>query len=405
MRQERPTVGGLAQANHSVNRPAGRLSRDSESAGQSFVDSARVGITHDFLEAYGGAERVTEEIARTFPRATVTTLLARPAVVDRMGLVGRCRSLLPSRSRLLRSYRGLAPIYPAIVRANPLDDVDVIVSSSYAFAHHFRSRNGAPQVCYCHSPLRFAWSMTDAYRQERARTPFARFAFSGMARYMQAVDRRAAQRVDKYVTHSDHVAAQIEQFYYRDAEIIGAPVDCDVFVPSGRPPDDYWLFVGRLVEPYKRLRQVIEAFKHLPEQRLLVAGNGPAYAELVSGAPPNVTFLGYLRDHELIPLLQHCRAAIFPSKDDFGLIPVEVAACGRPVLAFAGGGALRTVVPGVTGEIFSDPTAEGIERAIEAFDADRYDPELIRKHARQWDRKEFRRRLLASVESVLERTH
>lgn len=353
------------------------------------------------MEAYGGAERILQEIAACFPDAPVTAMLARPSVAERMGIDDRVHSLLRPRERLLNHYRLLTPLYPALADRARLPEAEVLLTSSYAFAHRFRTVNDAPQVCYCYSPLRFAWSMTDEYRSRWARGRTSYIAFGALAAAMRWGDRRAASRVTRYVAESRYVAEQIARYYGREAEVVPPPVDCRLFRPgsSGEAADDYFLLAGRIVEPYKRMSLVVEAFRDVP-RKLLVVGAGPALKELRRDAPPNVEFTGELDDHEIVRAMQNCAAAIFPSTDDFGLVPVEVMACGRPVLAHAAGGALETVVPGVTGELFfaSNPTA--IATAVRNFDPDAYAPKAIRAHAENWDSARFRRRITEIVKDV-----
>ena len=362
---------------------------------------SRVVIAHDFMETYGGAERVTQEMARAFPDAPVYAILGRPSVARRMGIAERFQSLLPARPRVLRSYRLGAPILPLVVDRMRLPEADVLLTSSYAFALRFRTANDAPQVCYCHSPLRFAWTMTDSYRAERARGKLSAAAFDALAWAMRRSDGRTSTRVSRFLTQSPFVAEQISRFYGRSSTVIGAPVDCDLFRPQNgaSAPDDYFLFCGRLVEPYKRAEAAIEAFRRLPA-RLVVAGDGPALDRLRATAPPNVEFTGHLADADLVDLMQRCQALVFPSRDDFGLLPLEVMACGRPVLAFAGGGARHTVVPGLTGELFEAQTPAAIEEAVAGFDPGAYDSARIRDHALGWDKPAFRERLLAAVEEA-----
>ena len=364
----------------------------------------RVVIAHDFTETYGGAERVTEAIAEAFPEAPVYSILGRRGVADRMGLGPRLRTVLPEHPALLRHYRLATPVLPLAVRARRLPDADVLITSSYAFALRFRTANRAPQLCYCHSPLRFAWSMTDSYEEEWAGDPVRGVAFRALAASMRRGDRRAARKVTRFVTQSPFVADQIERFYGRGAEVVGAPIDCERFHPAeeGASPGDYYLFCGRLIEPYKRVRETVTAFARLPH-RLIVAGDGPALSSLREIAPPNVTFTGALEDDELVPLMQRCRALVFPSRDDFGLIPLEAMACGRPVIAFAGGGARHTVVPGVTGEFFAEQTAEAIAAAVKGFEPGAYDPGRIRAHAQGWDRPAFRDRIVQAAEAIASR--
>jgi glycosyltransferase involved in cell wall biosynthesis len=357
----------------------------------------RVVIAHDFTEMYGGAERIVAAIAEALPGAPFWSILGRRSVAERMGVGSRSRTVLPEREWLLRHYRRLAPLYPAVVRARRLPEADVLLTSSYAFAHGFQTRNRAPQVCYCYSPLRFAWSMTSGYEGRFAGDRLRGAAFRALAAAMRAADRRAAARVTTYVAESRHIADQITRYYGREAEVVHPPVDCELFKPDGEDRGDYYLFCGRLVEPYKRPGMVIDAFRGL-SKRLVIAGDGPAYSELRSRAGANVEFVGHLDDADLVPLMQRCAATVFPSVDDFGLIPVESMACGRPVLAFAAGGALETVKPGATGELFEQQSTEALRDAIERFDPDAYDPAAIRRHAERWSLPRFQRRIVEIVE-------
>ncbi len=363
--------------------------------------ASRVLVTHDFMETYGGAERVTAAIAAEFPSASVIALLGRPGVAERMGIHDRFTSLVPPRPWLLDNYRLLAPAWGPLADRARLPEADVVVSSSYAYAHRLRTTNDAPIVCYCHSPLRFAWSMTDSYRDRWAGGALSGQAFGLVGASARRADRRASTRVASYLTQSAYTADQISRFYGRDAEVVGAPVDCDRFCPSAsEATEDFFLLCGRLIEPYKRVGVAVEAFRRLG-RRLVVAGDGPAFDELRAVAPTNVEFVGPLADADLISLMRRCQAVVFPSRDDFGLVPVEVMACGRPVLAYAGGGARHTVLPGVTGELFAEQTPEAIVAAVEAFEPEAYDPAAIRAHAMRWDTRAFRARLAEAVERVL----
>lgn len=357
-------------------------------------------IAHDFMETYGGAERITAEIARAFPDAPVVAITGRQSVADRMGVGDRFSSLIPPRPFLLKHYRLLAPAFPALVDRLRVPDCDVIVSSSYAFAHRLRSADGARRICYSYGPLRFAWAMSEDYRDTWSRGPVTGAGFKLLAAGMRRSDYRSAQQVDQYLASSKWVAEQLERSYGRSSKTVWAPVDCQKFRPGTVPAEDFWLFCGRLVEPYKKVRILVEAFTRLGLP-LVVAGDGPERAALEAMAGPNIEFAGMLEDDRLISMMQRCRAAIFPSRDDFGLIPVEIAACGRPVLAYAGGGALETVVPGLNGDHFPEQTASSLEAAVRAFDPTAYDPVAIREHALRWDTPKFLDHVVAAVREQL----
>jgi len=361
----------------------------------------RVLITHDFFETFGGAERVTAEIAAAFPEAPVYGILGRTSVARRMGIEDRAHTLLPSRARVFRHYRMLAPLYPIIVPAARLPEADVIVSSSYAYAHSFRSSAPSRKLCYCHGPLRHLWSQTDVYASHLPGGAVGRAAFEIYSSGARAADRAAARSVDAFLTQSPFTARLIRDAYGRSAEILPPPVDCEVFVPSPESPADYFLFVGRLVEAYKRPSLAVEAFRRMPDRRLLIAGDGPAMGDLRRRASPNVEFLGQLSDLDLVAAMQRCSAAIFPSVDDYGLVPLEVNACGRPVLALQAGGSLHTVVAGETGEYLSTQSVEAIVDAVENFDSGRYDPERIRMHALAHSSSRFREQIRAAAERLV----
>jgi glycosyltransferase involved in cell wall biosynthesis len=373
---------------------------DAADQGPAHAAGPDVVIAHDFAETYGGAERIAASIAEALPEAPFWAILGRPSVAERMKVEDRFTSILPPRPAVLRGYRALAPLYPLIVRNRRLPAADVLLTSSYAFAHGFSTENDAPQVCYCYSPLRVAWSMTEEYGRHLGGR-IARRALAGFAAHMRRLDLKAAAGVNRYLAESHFVAAQLRQFYGVEPEVVWPPVDCDRFVPrAAGGHDDFFLLCGRLIEPYKRPFMAIEAFAALPQHRLVVAGDGPALADLRRAAPTNVEFVGHLEDDELIPLMQRCTAAVFPSRDDFGLIPVEVMACGRPAIAFAAGGALETVDPGVTGEFFTEQTAEAMAAAVASFEPAAYDTAAIREHAMRWHVPRFHAAIRRAVESV-----
>ncbi len=373
----------------------GTLHHEEQADGiESRLRSLAVTVAHDNLYWYGGGERVIATVTDHLPDSPFWTILGRRAVAERMGVADRVHFLLPESRPVLANYRRMAPLYPALLRARRLPEADVLLTSSFAFAHHFRTRNDAPQLCYCHSPLRFAWSMTDDYGVELG---FGRRLAGAAAAAFRASDRRAGRRVTRYVVGSRYVADQLERFYGRRCDVIRPPVDCERFHPGAPGHDSYFLFCARLVEAYKKPSLVVEAFRELPEHRLVIAGEGPAMADLQRRATPNVEFVGQVDDDVLVPLMQRCSAVIFPSRDDFGLVPVEVMACGRPALAFAGGGALETVVAGKTGEFFAEQTAAAIRDAVRGFDPDAYDPAEIRAHAEYWRADRFVDEMKAAI--------
>lgn len=331
-------------------------------------------------------------------------ILGRRAVAERMGIADRVVTLLPERDALLRRYRQLAPLYQPLVRSCRLPAADVVVASSYAYAHGLQTVNGAPVVCYCHGPFRHLWTQHSAYARRLPGGVAGRVAFSGYVVAARAADRAAARSVHTYLTQSPFTAETIARCYRRAAQVLPPPIDCERFRPSGRPDAGYFLFAGRLVEAYKRPSLVVDAFARMPDLRLVMAGDGPEMAALRRRATPNVEFLGRLDDDALVAAMQDCAAAVFPSVDDFGLIPLEVNACGRPVLAVRAGGARHTVAHGISGEFIEEQSVGAVVRAVRAFEPGRYDAQTIRAHALAHDGRAFRDRLRAAVTFAVQDT-
>jgi glycosyltransferase involved in cell wall biosynthesis len=276
---------------------------------------------------------------------------------------------------------------------------DVVISSSSAFAKNVRPAPGALHVCYCHSPMRFAWNYRDYARRERLGRAAGALLWP-VVRSVRLWDAAGTRRVDHLIANSRAVAERIARFYGREATVIHPPVDTAAIAPTSGDPDDFYLLLTRLV-PYKRLDVVVEAFTRLGLP-LRVAGEGRDRAALERLAGPNVTFLGRVSDEEKARLYQRCRATLFPAEDDFGIAQVEAQAAGRPVIAYRAGGALETVVEGVTGVFFDQQTPEAVIGAVRRLAARRFDPAAIVAHARSFDAAVFRRKMGDFVASKVE---
>ena len=247
-------------------------------------------------------------------------------------------------------------------------------------------------VCYCLTPTRFLWQY-DLYRQREQIGGAASSALRPLLAQLRKWDLAAAQRVDHFIAISSEVQKRIRTIYGRESDIIFPPVDVDYFTPDpAQRVGDYYLVVSRLI-PYKRIDLAVEAFRRLPNEKLIVVGDGRDMAALKAAATPNVQFLGRQPCARVHELLRGCRAFLFPGLEDFGIAPVEAMSCGRPVVAFAGGGALDTVVPGVTGELFAEASGESLAAALAAFDWAAYDPRDCRAQAELFSATSFRRQL------------
>jgi len=304
----------------------------------------------------------------------------RPSWLNRLPLVNQ-------------HHQPFLPLYPLAFEGFDLSDYDLIISNKSAFCHGVRRSPGALHICYCLTPTRFLWNHEEYVGRERI--PWLMRAFLPLLiGRLRPWDRAAADRVDHFVAISQEVQERIKRFYQRDSTLIYPPVDTERFQLAN--PEDYFLVVSRLI-PYKRIDIAIQAFNALGLP-LFIIGEGRDEKRLKAMAAPNINFLGRLADGQLTHYLSRCRALIFPGQEDFGLVPLEAMASGRPVIAYAGGGALETVVEGETGLLFSQQSAEALARTVEGFDDRRFDPPTIRTHAAKYDRERFKAQLMGFIE-------
>ena len=345
-------------------------------------------VSHDFAFVFGGAERVTTTLlASVMPGSPLLYLAGSPGVVDHMTGGGPSAPLLPPKLVTAPSHRFLVAAYPvALARKPPIEGN--LLASSYAFAHHVRCEGTT--VIYCHSPLRQAWSGRRHYATEGRQAE--RIAVSTLGPWLRVRDQRAAGRAQLIVATSRAVRDRIREFYGRDEiPIVPPAIDHGHFHPDqvAKPVRRVYLWVGRIVEPYKRLSLVIEAMRDDPTRSLVVAGDGRDRARLEAEAPDNVTFLGWQPSTALAQLYRISDAVIFPSEDDFGLVPVEAMACGTPTIAFSQGGALDTIEDGVTGLHFHDATVPGLRKALDHFEGETWDRSRLFEISKRWSAEAF----------------
>lgn len=364
----------------------------------------RVALVHDWLTGMRGGEKVLEVLCELFPDAPLHTLLHLPGSVSPVIEDRPIRTSFLQRLPLAaRRYRHYLPLFPRAIESFDLGGFDAVLSTSHCVAKGARPAPGARHLCYCHSPMRYAWDQYDAYFG--GVRPPARWILPAVMRRLRAWDRRTAGRVGRYVANSENVAAKIRRFWDVPADRVGvlhAPVDADFFTPSADPPPrDYYLAAGAMV-PYKRLDLCIAAFRGGP-RRLVLAGGGPEEARLraLAADDPAVRFAGRPGDEALRDLYRGARALIMPGEEDFGIMPLEAQACGTPVIALARGGALETVVAGETGVFFDRPEAEALRAALDECEAARFDPARLRAHAETFARGRFKARLAAEVAAFL----
>jgi len=351
--------------------------------------SLRVALVHDYLNQPGGAEKVVEVFAEMFPGAPVYTSVYDP---DRMPEVWRTLDVRTSFMQRISPRLGIAktllPLYPAAFELFDFRGYDLVLSSTTAFAKGIITRPETCHVCYCNNPTRFLWMYHEYFEHERLHGPL-KGMLPWIVQPLRAWDFLAAQRVDFFIAGSHNARRRIAKYYRRESDVIQSPIDAGFFAPSGTV-QDYFLVASRLL-PYKRIDLAVEACNRLGLP-LRIAGDGSDRSRLERLAGPTVRFLGRVSDEEVRAQMASCRALIFPGEEDFGLAPLEAQACGRPVIAYYGGGALETVKEGVTGMLFRQPTAESLAQALRDF-RDTFDPGTIRAHAMHFDKATFKQRL------------
>ncbi len=351
----------------------------------------KIALVHDWLTGMRGGEKVLEILCELYPRAPLYTLLHNSGsvshVIENRVIHSSFIDRLPFKTK---GYRNYLPLFPRAIESFDFSEFDLILSSSHAVAKGALPAPGALHICYCHTPMRYVWELYDQYFGPGRAGPLTRAAMSYVAPRLRKWDVAASRRVTSFIANSHNVADRIRQYYRTRADVIYPPVNVDQFSVS-EEDDGYCLIVSALV-PYKRVDLAIETFRQTRE-RLLVVGTGPELARLKTLASTNIEFLGWQSESELARLYARCRALIFPGIEDFGIVPLEAMASGKPVVAFGQGGALETVVEDRrygTGVFFYEQTPEALKAAIRKLDNLKLNPGNIRAHAEKFDRKKFK---------------
>jgi glycosyltransferase involved in cell wall biosynthesis len=367
----------------------------------------QVVLACDWLTGMRGGEKCLEVACRRWPEAPLYTLLHAPGsvspVIEERPLH---RSWLNSLPGVKRYYRYLLPLMPGAVAGFSLPRCDLLLSFSHCVMKGLRPPDGVPHVCYCFTPMRYAWHMREAYfGGGRTRGIKARFVQKQLAR-LREWDRRTAAHVSHFIAISQTVRERIRDSYGRDSAVIYPPVDTDFYCPALVPREEFYLIVSAFA-PYKRIDLALAACSRLGK-RLVVIGTGQDEARLRSQAGPGITFLGWQPDDVIRDHLRRCRALLFPGEEDFGIVPVEAMACGAPVLAFGRGGATETVVPPgpgaePTGWWFAEQTVDSLCEAVESFErsAQDFSPAAARRQALRFSLPRFREELFGYLDEVM----
>lgn len=344
-----------------------------------------------------GGEKVLEVLSDLYPDADIFTLVCDPTAISEKLRRHRITTSFLQRIGGVRHYQKMLPLMPYALESFDLTGYDLIISSESGPAKGIIPGPDATHICYCHSPMRYIWDLYPQYRA--AAGPFARALMSLTAPLLRQWDVSTSHRVDHFIANSAYVARRIERYYRRSSHVVHPPVNLSRFTPAAEP-GNYYLCAGQIT-PYKKIEIAVEACTRMG-RRLVVVGAG-ADTALRRLAGPSVEFLGAVDDAVMTHHFANCKALLFPGVEDFGIVPLEVMASGRPVIAFAKGGALETVVDGSTGLFFHEQTVEAVIDAIERFEAvaDSFHSDVLHSHAGSFDTAVFRTRLAELIDSLL----
>jgi len=356
----------------------------------------RVAIVHDYLIHQGGSENCVEALLEIFPDAPIYTSYFSAATMPERWAARDIRTTFLQKLPLgIKNYQNrlqyVLPLMPLAYESLDLREFDLVLSSSHAFAKGVLTRVNTLHLSYIHTPTRYLWDLTEEYRQNYGGGRLKSFLMPIALHYLRIWDFQAAQRPDALIANSRFVAQRIRSYYRRPATVIHPPVDVDYFQPVPEPKQDYYLIASRWVG-YKRADLAIAACKALG-LRLLVVGDGPELKNLQQLTGPTIEFLPRQPREQLRALMANCKALIFPGEEDFGILPLEVQACGRPVIAFGRGGALETVVHGITGLHFPEQTVASLGAALGENENRAWDPVAIRTHSEQFARSVFQTKI------------
>jgi glycosyltransferase involved in cell wall biosynthesis len=347
-------------------------------------------ILHDWLVSpVGGAEKVLEEIHKLFPSPIYTLVSDRKKL---MGSYFDCaniqNSFIQKLPKATSAYRSYLPFFPLAIEQFDLSSYELILSSSHCVAKGAIIHPEQLHICYCHTPIRYAWDMTYQYLKEADLDKGLKgFLAKWILHYIRGWDMHSSTRVDHFIANSKYVASRIKKFYGRSSTVIYPPVNLDFFHPVEKK-ESFYLTASRLI-PYKKIDLIVEAFTQMPDRKLIVIGQGPQWSAIQKKASANVELLGYQPDDVLRSYMQKAKGFIFASLEDFGIVPIEAMAAGTPVIAFGKGAARETVIEGKTGLFFHEQTAPAIQNAVKTFEKMEFSASECRKQAEKFSSERF----------------
>lgn len=357
-----------------------------------------VALSHDWLTGMRGGERVLEILCDGFPEAPIYTLFHNPDSVSET--INRHKitvSRLQNIPGILKYYRNLLPFFPGAIENIKPDRANLFISTSHCVAKGIKTPPGSKHLCYCFTPMRYAWTF---YNEYFGSNPLKAMAARAVLPRLRQWDCRNSDYIDSFIAISKHVQSRIKQFYNRDSDIVYPPVDTGFWTPGEKTSGDFDLIVSALV-PYKRVDLAVAAYNRLGFP-LKVVGVGGELKKLRSMARTNIEFLQWQANENILELYRSCRMLIFPGEEDFGIVPLEAQACGRPVAAYGKGGALETVVDGTSGIFFRKQDEQSLIEAVEKCAASDWDSPAIRANAEKFDTQNFINGLSAAIEKLFD---
>lgn len=360
----------------------------------------KVALVHDYLNQYGGAERVLEVFCQIFPKAPIYTLVYDK---KRTGFAFEGKKIYTSflqKMPLLKSHhRPFLMLMPLAIEQFDFSQYDLVLSDSSSYAKGVITGPKTTHFCYCHTPTRYVWDDSHKYIKEFGYSQFIKKMAPFLLNYIRLWDELAASRVDRFIGNSQAVAGRIKKYYNREVQVIYPPIKTNLFNIAPKI-DKYFLMIGRFLS-YKRFDLGIEAFNQLGLP-LKIVGDGPQRKKLQRQAKSNIEFIGLISDEKLKNYYAHCQALIFPQEEDSGIVIIEAMASGRPVIAYRAGGALETIKEGITGLFFNEQTSESLIGILKKFNSLDFNPQIIRQHALQFDEKIFKDKIKNFIKSQIQ---
>jgi glycosyltransferase involved in cell wall biosynthesis len=358
-------------------------------------------LISDWYYVNGGAEKVIHSINSIWDDFDHFALIDFLNDEDRKFILNGKKaktSFIQKLPTVKKNHRKFLQLFPIAIEQFDLRDYDLIISSSSAVAKGIKTNKNQLHICYCHSPMRYAWDLREQYLKDAGLNKGLKGLYAkSVLDKIQKWDLSNSDNIDFFIANSKHIAERIKKIYNRESTVIYPPVNVDFFNLE-EIKEDYYFTASRLV-PYKKTQLIIEAFNELPHLKLIVAGDGPELEKLQKTAKNNIEFVGYIENKKLRSLMQKAKAFVFAAEEDFGIIPVEAQACGTPVIALAKGGTLETVIENKTGIFFVEQSAEKIKEAVLNFETKNFDPQIIRGHAVTFSKQRFEKEIKEFVET------